>query len=215
MRKLLWVLLLLGLGYVAGELRVHQMLLSEDTQSHPLAAVAQMQAESSFVQRLNSAFAKPTKRPAPQPPSQVVKPLPKTLTPEQLKAREREQRRQQIARLFSPDEGAVTTASGLVYRKLLVNEDGMRPSASGVVRVVLMSWTDSGEVLEMTPRGSSTILRLHDLVPGLREGLLLMRTGEAARLWIPTKLAYGDAPTQPGAPAGPLRVDVVLGEVLK
>ena len=37
-----------------------------------------------------------------------------------------------------------------------------------------------------------------------------MVVGDKARFWIPGALAYGDHPSQPGAPAGPLVFDIEL-----
>ncbi|HNF98653.1 MAG TPA: FKBP-type peptidyl-prolyl cis-trans isomerase [Pseudomonadota bacterium] len=42
----------------------------------------------------------------------------------------------------------------------------------------------------------------------------LMVEGEKARFWIPGKLAYGDTPTRPGAPAGMLVFDIELRKIL-
>jgi peptidylprolyl isomerase len=40
-----------------------------------------------------------------------------------------------------------------------------------------------------------------------------MVRGEKRRLWIPAALAYGDAPTRPGLPAGPLTFDIELIDI--
>jgi peptidylprolyl isomerase len=37
-----------------------------------------------------------------------------------------------------------------------------------------------------------------------------MVVGDKVRFWIPGSLAYGDKPSHPGAPAGPLVFDVEL-----
>ena len=37
-----------------------------------------------------------------------------------------------------------------------------------------------------------------------------MVVGDKARFWIPSALAYGDTPSRPGAPAGPLVFDIEL-----
>jgi FKBP-type peptidyl-prolyl cis-trans isomerase len=37
-----------------------------------------------------------------------------------------------------------------------------------------------------------------------------MTKKEKVRLWIPASLAYGDKPTRPGAPSGPLVFDIEL-----
>ena len=40
-----------------------------------------------------------------------------------------------------------------------------------------------------------------------------MKVGDTARFWIPSALAYGDKPTRPGAPAGPLVFDIELLDI--
>jgi FKBP-type peptidyl-prolyl cis-trans isomerase len=48
------------------------------------------------------------------------------------------------------------------------------------------------------------------VIPGWTEGLQLMVVGDKMRFWIPAKLAYGETPKRPGAPAGDLVFDVEL-----
>jgi peptidylprolyl isomerase len=49
------------------------------------------------------------------------------------------------------------------------------------------------------------------VIPGWDQGLVGVSVGSRVQLDIPANLAYGDKPTRPGAPAGPLRfvVDVL------
>jgi peptidylprolyl isomerase len=51
---------------------------------------------------------------------------------------------------------------------------------------------------------------LNQVIPGWTEGVQLMTKGEKTRFWIPGSLAYGDKPTRPGAPSGPLVFDIEL-----
>jgi FKBP-type peptidyl-prolyl cis-trans isomerase len=59
-------------------------------------------------------------------------------------------------------------------------------------------------------RGQSVAFSLPKMVKGFTEGLQLMVIGEKRRLWIPGKLAYGDAPRKFGNPYGTLVFDVEL-----
>ena len=59
-------------------------------------------------------------------------------------------------------------------------------------------------------RGQSISFSLSGVIKGWTEGVQLMVVGDKVRFWIPGKLAYGDSPSQPGAPAGPLVFDVEL-----
>jgi len=38
----------------------------------------------------------------------------------------------------------------------------------------------------------------------------LMVVGDKARFWVPSTLAYGDTPSRPGTPSGPLVFDIEL-----
>ena len=64
-------------------------------------------------------------------------------------------------------------------------------------------------------RGQPTSFPLNGVIPGWTEGVALMVVGEKRRFWIPGKLAYGDKPTRPGAPAGTLVFDVELIDIQK
>ena len=52
-----------------------------------------------------------------------------------------------------------------------------------------------------------------DVIPGWREGLLLMVPGEKVRFWVPSKLAFGDKPRRGGAAWGNLVYDVELVDI--
>lgn len=58
-----------------------------------------------------------------------------------------------------------------------------------------------------TPAGEPLTANVNVLLPGLREGVLQMETGETRMLWIPEPLAYKG---QPGKPNGTLVFDVTL-----
>jgi FKBP-type peptidyl-prolyl isomerase-like protein len=54
-------------------------------------------------------------------------------------------------------------------------------------------WTREGNVFDASsPRGEP--VRLSQVIPGWREGILQMATGERRIFWIPAKLAYGTQP---------------------
>ncbi len=226
MRKWLMVLLLLGTGYyVFTRYPVMDAFLGKLTQAQMKALIDEQNRQSNgFVERMkasaddffNRRNGPPTKRKraAPPPRPAPAKPPPKPPTPQELRERAEADRQERIQQMFSPAQGAVTTFSGLTYKKTHLNEQGTRPTSVDAVRVHFAVWTSDGERFESTRNGHPTILHLHRLVPGLREGILLMREGESASFWIPAKLAYGDAPTQIGAPAGPLKAHVVVEEVL-
>jgi peptidylprolyl isomerase len=62
-------------------------------------------------------------------------------------------------------------------------------------------------------RGQPATFPLNRVIAGWTEGVQLMVEGQKVRFWIPGKLAYGDKPVRPGAPAGTLVFDVELLKV--
>ena len=66
-------------------------------------------------------------------------------------------------------------------------------------------------------RGEPAMIPLAQVVPGWREGILMMPVGSKYKLWIPSKLGYGENPP-PGAPFGPnatLAFEVELLDIVK
>lgn len=112
----------------------------------------------------------------------------------------------------APSATAKKTASGLAYRVLQEGKaDGKKPSASSRVTVHYSGWTTDGKMFDSSVvRGSPASFSLNQVIPGWTEGVQLMQEGAKYRFWIPGKLAYGDTPSRPGAPAGQLTFDVEL-----
>jgi peptidylprolyl isomerase len=76
-------------------------------------------------------------------------------------------------------------------------------------------WTTDGQMFDSSvTRGQPASFPLDRVIAGWTEGLQLMVVGEKTRFWIPGKLAYGDTPERPGAPAGTLVFDVELLQIL-
>lgn len=106
---------------------------------------------------------------------------------------------------------AEKTASGLASQILVMGSGSRNPQASDEVLVHYTGWTTSGEMFDSSvARGEPISFPLNGVIPGWTEGVQLMVEGEKRRFWIPGKLAYGDTPAQPGAPAGTLVFDVEL-----
>lgn len=225
MRKWLLVLLVIGTGYyVFTRYPVMDAILGKLTQAQMKAFVDEQNRQSNgFVERMKASgdafierrFNSATKAKGTAPPPGLVQAKPPT--PEELRAQEEAQRKRRIEKMFTPWPGALTTDSGLTYVIVAEKDTGKKPELNASVLVHFSAWTRDGERFESTypeRKGTPTLLHLPRLVPGLREGLTLMRKGEVAKFWIPPKLAFGEKPEQLGAPAGPLMVDVVLLEVL-
>lgn len=103
---------------------------------------------------------------------------------------------------------AQVTDSGLGYKKLSAGEGAVRPGPRDHVTVHYTGWTTDGNMFDSSIlRGAPATFPLNGVIKGWTEGLQLMETGEKARLWIPSELAYGN---MPGRPQGMLVFDVEL-----
>ena len=115
----------------------------------------------------------------------------------------------------APPKDAKSTASGLRYRVLQPGVGKRHPASGDRVRVDYSGWTKDGKMFDSSvARGKPATFGVDQVIPGWTEALKLMVAGEKRRLWIPAKLAYGEVPRQPGAPAGQLTFDVELLEIL-
>lgn len=111
----------------------------------------------------------------------------------------------------APPKNAKKTASGLAYRVLKKGTGKVHPTATSRVSVHYSGWTTDGKMFDSSVmRGEPTSFGLNQVIPGWTEGVQLMVEGEKTRFWIPGKLAYGDTPSRPGAPAGTLVFDIEL-----
>jgi FKBP-type peptidyl-prolyl cis-trans isomerase len=111
----------------------------------------------------------------------------------------------------APPADAKRTPSGLAYKFLTRGKGKNRPTASSTVEVHYSGWTPDGKLFDSSVRrGQSISFPLNGVIKGWTEGVQLMVVGDRARFWIPSALAYGDNPSRPGAPAGPLVFDIDL-----
>jgi peptidylprolyl isomerase len=111
----------------------------------------------------------------------------------------------------APSADAKRTSSGLAYKFLKHGKGKDHPTAHSTVEVHYSGWTRDGHLFDSSVRrGKSISFPLDGVIKGWTEGVQLMVVGDKARFWIPGALAYGDVPTRPGAPAGPLVFDIEL-----
>ena len=111
----------------------------------------------------------------------------------------------------APPAEAKRTPSGLVYRFLKRGKGKDHPTPDSTVEVYYSGWTPDGQLFDSSVRrGKSTTFPLTGVIKGWTEGVQLMVVGDKARFWIPGALAYGDTPSRPGTPAGPLVFDIEL-----
>ncbi|MEH6414048.1 FKBP-type peptidyl-prolyl cis-trans isomerase [Pseudomonas sp. CGJS7] len=113
--------------------------------------------------------------------------------------------------------GVVTTASGLQYQ-MVTEGKGAKPKASDTVRVHYKGALLDGKTFDSSyDRNEPATFPLGAVVPGWQEGIALMPVGSKFKLWIPSKLGYGEQGT-PGGPIGPnatLVFDVELLDIVK
>jgi peptidylprolyl isomerase len=114
---------------------------------------------------------------------------------------------------LTPPANAQKTASGLAYVVVTPGSGTVKPTDTDLVKVATSFWSKDSKNGEPGSFGApNKPMEVGDVVvPGLREGLKLMTTGEKIRLWLPEALAFGGAA---GKPAGPLLVELVLLDVV-
>lgn len=114
--------------------------------------------------------------------------------------------------LASIPEDAERSESGLAWRVLREGTHDKKPTPASTISMSYTAWTPDGQVYTSTAKqGTPRSTTLGGVIPGLREGLLMMRLGEKRRLWIPPELAYRG---QPGRPQGILVYDVELVAIM-
>ena len=111
----------------------------------------------------------------------------------------------------APPAEAKRTPSGLAYKVLKHGKGKAHPTASSTVEVHYSGWTPDGKLFDSSvKRGKPISFPLDGVIKGWTEGVQLMVVGDRTRFWIPSALAYGDAPARAGTPAGPLVFDIEL-----
>ncbi len=119
------------------------------------------------------------------------------------------------ASALTPPADAVISPDGLISTVLRAGSGTATPQPGETVIFHMTGWTAAGDRFESThTRRQPERADPRTLVPGLREGLEVMVTGEKRRLWIPARLGYG--PSDPGGkPMGDLIVDLELLKILE
>ncbi len=89
-------------------------------------------------------------------------------------------------------KGVVTTASGLQY-EVLKPGTGAKPKETDRVKVNYRgSLLDGTEFDSSYARNQPAVFPVNGVIPGWTEALQLMQLGGKYRLWVPSKLAYGE-----------------------
>lgn len=112
-------------------------------------------------------------------------------------------------------EGVITTESGLQY-EVVKEGTGASPAATDTVTVNYEGTLLNGEVFDASEKhGQPAEFQLNRVIDGWTEGVQLMKEGGKLRLFVPSKLAYRDAPHGPGGPHATLIFEVELLKVTK
>ena len=94
-------------------------------------------------------------------------------------------------------EGVKTTSSGLQY-KVLKSGAGASPKKTETVKVHYHGTLIDGKVFDSSvQRGEPVTFQVDGVIPGWVEALQLMKVGDKWQLFIPSKLAYGEAIPDP------------------
>jgi len=105
----------------------------------------------------------------------------------------------------------VTTTSGLQYTILQEGTGDQNPTSTDRVKVHYHGTLIDGTVFDSSvDRGEPISFGLNQVIAGWTEGLQLMVEGEKRRLFIPSKLAYGNRSTGKIKPGSTLIFDVEL-----
>lgn len=112
------------------------------------------------------------------------------------------------------EEGVQTTSSGLQYKVLQPGTGSANPTAANTVKVHYHGTLIDGTVFDSSvDRGEPISFGLGQVIAGWTEGLQLMVEGEKTRLFIPSKLGYGNRSAGKIKPGSTLIFDVELIEI--
>jgi FKBP-type peptidyl-prolyl cis-trans isomerase len=93
----------------------------------------------------------------------------------------------------------VTTASGLVYRDLVVGSGASPSSSTARVTVNYTGWLPDGTRFD---GNAGVSFNLNQVIAGWTEGLATMKAGGRRLFVIPADLGYGAAGSPPSIPGG-------------
>ena len=118
---------------------------------------------------------------------------------------------------MAEEPGAVTLASGLVYREVTPG-DGASPAVTDTVKIDYHGTLRDGTVFDSSLKGDKpapATFALNRVIPCFGEGVSKMKVGGKSKLTCPPEIAYGDQGAPPKIPAGAtLLFEITLLEVV-
>ncbi|MFA5467492.1 MAG: FKBP-type peptidyl-prolyl cis-trans isomerase [Sphaerochaetaceae bacterium] len=110
-------------------------------------------------------------------------------------------------------EKVVTTASGLQY-EVIKDAEGDKPKENDTVRVNYRLTYLDGREGDASIRGLPSTFDLSTMIPGFKEGLMLMSVGSTFKFFVHPNLGYGASGSTKIEPNTLLIFDVELVEIL-
>lgn len=95
-----------------------------------------------------------------------------------------------IDNLKKNDPEVKTTSTGLCY-KITNPGEGAKPTDQNTVTVHYTGAHIDGTVFDSSIGGEPATFKLHEVIPGFREGIMLLGKGGKATLFIPGNIGYG------------------------
>lgn len=112
------------------------------------------------------------------------------------------------ADLATPPADAERADNGLVTKRLTEGTGTVKPAEDGLLRVRYTVWNADGSLVQHVAAPQTVFIGLTKMIPGWRQAVQQMVTGETRRAWIPRELNGGKVDQ-------PLVIDTELIEVVE
>ena len=114
------------------------------------------------------------------------------------------------ADLDNPPATATRTNEGLIWYTITPATGDRTPDSDDFVKIRYAIFKEDGMAIDYTPQGLSSVMSMERMMPGWREVVSQMKTGQKTRLWIPYELSDGKMP-----PDATFVIDTELEEIIE